>query len=219
VGIFGGTFDPIHLGHLVAGVNVRATLGLDVVLFVVANLPWQKIGDRAVTAAWDRFALVDAAVRDVEGLQASAMEIERGDLSYTIDTVDALRERSVADDLHLIVGADVAPELGTWRASERLRTEVTLVVMNRAGPSDRPRCVGRMECPARRDPCARDLLVGPSRSCGARAASFLSRSRRRHPHHRGARPVRFGEMTGEIACSGEVRGVQAFGRPVMAGAR
>jgi nicotinate-nucleotide adenylyltransferase len=96
-------------------------------------LPWQKIGDRAVTAAWDRFALVDAAVRDVEGLQASAMEIERGDLSYTIDTVDALRERSVADDLHLIVGADVAPELGTWRESERLRTEVTLVVMNRAG--------------------------------------------------------------------------------------
>ena len=71
IGIFGGTFDPIHVGHLVAAVNAKHALGLDRVLMVVANVPWQKAGDRAVSSAEDRLALVEAAVGDVPGLEAS----------------------------------------------------------------------------------------------------------------------------------------------------
>jgi nicotinate-nucleotide adenylyltransferase len=87
LGIFGGTFDPPHVGHLVTAVNVRHDLGLDRVLLVVNNQPWQKVGKRAITPAEDRFALVEAAVARVEGLEASRIEIERGGMSYTADTL------------------------------------------------------------------------------------------------------------------------------------
>jgi nicotinate-nucleotide adenylyltransferase len=135
VGILGGTFDPVHIGHLVAAINVKAELSLDVVLFVVANLPWQKVGERSVTPAEDRLAVVEAAIGDVEGLEASGIEIERGGLSYTIDTIEELRRRGPDDDLYLIVGADVAAALGSWERPDEIREEVTLVVMNRAGSS------------------------------------------------------------------------------------
>jgi len=93
LGILGGTFDPVHVGHLVAAVNARHELGLDQVLLVVANEPWQKVGNRPVTPAADRLALVEAAVEGVEGLESSGIEIERGGPSYTADTVAELEAR------------------------------------------------------------------------------------------------------------------------------
>src|SRR6202453_2602928 len=90
IGIFGGTFDPIHVGHLVAAVNARHDLGLDRVVLMVANVPWQKAGTRKVTPAEDRFEMVKAAVGGVAGVEASALEIERGGPSYTADTVSQL---------------------------------------------------------------------------------------------------------------------------------
>ncbi len=78
IGIFGGTFDPIHVGHLVAAVNTRHDLDLDRVVMMVANVPWQKAGERKVSPAEDRFEMVRAAVGGVEGLEASRMEIDRG---------------------------------------------------------------------------------------------------------------------------------------------
>ncbi len=78
LGIFGGTFDPPHIGHLVAAINVRHTLALDRVLLTVANVPWQKVGSRPLSPADDRLAMVEAAVADVDGLEASSIEIERG---------------------------------------------------------------------------------------------------------------------------------------------
>ncbi len=78
IGIFGGTFDPIHVGHLVAAVNTRHDLELDRVVMMVANIPWQKAGERKVSPAEDRFEMVRAAVGDVAGLEASRMEIDRG---------------------------------------------------------------------------------------------------------------------------------------------
>src|ERR1700683_1992735 len=104
IGIFGGTFDPIHVGHLVAAVNAKDALGLDRVLMVVANVPWQKAGIRAVSSASDRLALVDAAVGDVPGLEASPIEIERGGDSYTADTLVELHKAGPDDELFLIVG-------------------------------------------------------------------------------------------------------------------
>ena len=77
IGVFGGTFDPPHVGHLVTAVNVRHALRLDRLLLVVANQPWQKLGTRPISIAADRLAMVEAAVRDVPGLEASSIEIDR----------------------------------------------------------------------------------------------------------------------------------------------
>src|ERR1700677_2319479 len=87
IGIFGGTFDPVHVGHLVAAVNARAALDLDTVLLVVANVPWQKVGERAISDADDRLAMVAAAAASAEGVESSAIEIRRGGSSYTTDTL------------------------------------------------------------------------------------------------------------------------------------
>jgi nicotinate-nucleotide adenylyltransferase len=133
LGILGGTFDPIHVGHLVAAVNARYTVGLDRVLLVVANEPWQKVGSRAVTPAADRLALVEAAVAGCEGLEASALEVDRGGVSYTADTVDELTAEHPDAELFLLVGADVVGGLDTWERVERVREAVTLVVVNRPG--------------------------------------------------------------------------------------
>ena len=89
IGLFGGTFDPPHVGHLVTAVNVRHALGLDVVVLMVANVPWQKEGSRPITPALDRLAMVEAAVADVPGLEAGGLEIELGGPSFTADTLAA----------------------------------------------------------------------------------------------------------------------------------
>ena len=133
IGIFGGTFDPIHIGHLVAAVEARFRLGLDRVLLVVANEPWQKVGERAVTAAPARLAVVAAAVDGVEGVEACSLEIDRGGPSFPADTVAELRRRHPAAQLFLVVGEDVAASLDTWHRAEALPEQVTLVVVRRGG--------------------------------------------------------------------------------------
>lgn len=138
LGILGGTFDPVHVGHLVAAVNVRHELSLDKVLLVVANEPWQKVGSRPLTPAADRLALVQAAVAGVDGLEASAIEIERGGPSYTADTVAELQARWPSAELNLIVGADAAAGLSSWERIEEVRSSVVLVVVNRPGTTLEP---------------------------------------------------------------------------------
>jgi len=133
LGVLGGTFDPVHVGHLVAAVNVRHALDLDRVLLVVANVPWQKTGARVITPAPDRLAMVRAAVDDVDGLEASDLEIARGGESYTVDTLRELRALYPGADLYLIVGADLVGELDTWERSDELRELATLAVVNRPG--------------------------------------------------------------------------------------
>jgi nicotinate-nucleotide adenylyltransferase len=133
LGIFGGTFDPVHVGHLVAATRVREVLGLDRVLMVVANQPWQKTGARSVTPAEDRFRVVAAAVAEVPGLEASRIEIDHGGPSYTADTVAELLESDPGMVPYVIVGTDVAAGLGTWKRVDELRELVTLVVVERGG--------------------------------------------------------------------------------------
>jgi nicotinate-nucleotide adenylyltransferase len=131
VGVLGGTFDPVHVGHLVAGADVRHALGLDLVLLVVAASPWQKTGTRAVTPAADRLAVVEAAVDGVDGLEASSIEVDRGGPTYTADTLQALA--AAGDELYLIVGADVANLLDTWVRPGEVKALATLVVVGRPG--------------------------------------------------------------------------------------
>jgi nicotinate-nucleotide adenylyltransferase len=133
LGLFGGTFDPVHVGHLVAAVNARAALDLDTVLLVVANVPWQKIGERTISDADDRLAMVAAAAASAEGIEASAIEIRRGGSSYTADTLAELHRQDPDAELFVIVGADVVGGLGTWERVDEVRTGATLVVVNRPG--------------------------------------------------------------------------------------
>ncbi|MGQ0616880.1 MAG: nicotinate-nucleotide adenylyltransferase [Acidimicrobiia bacterium] len=132
MGVFGGTFDPPHVGHLVTAVNVRHAVGLDRVLLVVANDPWQK-SDRKLSAAPDRMAMVAAAVADVDGLEASALEIERGGTSYTADTLAALQQRFPAAELFLVLGSDAAVGLPTWERVDEVRRRAHIVVVTRPG--------------------------------------------------------------------------------------
>ncbi|HUP84382.1 MAG TPA: nicotinate-nucleotide adenylyltransferase [Acidimicrobiales bacterium] len=134
VGVLGGTFDPIHIGHLVAASEVRVQLRLDTILLVVAGEPWQKTGIRRITPAADRLALVEVAVDGFDGLEASSLEIERGGPTYTADTLAALE----GDDLFLVVGADVASLLDTWARPEDVRARATLVVVDRPGSTFDP---------------------------------------------------------------------------------
>jgi nicotinate-nucleotide adenylyltransferase len=133
IGIFGGTFDPIHVGHLVAAVNVRHQLQLDNVVLMVANIPWQKAGARRVSPAQDRFDMVRAAVGCVPGLEAGRTEIDRGGPSYTADTVAEMARLHPGAELFVIVGWDVSAELGTWERLGEVRDLASLVVVNRPG--------------------------------------------------------------------------------------
>jgi nicotinate-nucleotide adenylyltransferase len=144
VGIFGGTFDPVHVGHLVAAVNARAALDLDTVLLVVANVPWQKIGDRTISDADDRLAMVAAAAASADGIEASAIEIERGGSSYTADTLADLSRDDPDAELFVIVGADVVGGLDAWERVDEVRTGATLVVVNRPG-SDASAMLGPLQ--------------------------------------------------------------------------
>ncbi len=101
-------------------------------LLVVANHPWQKSG-RRITPAADRLAVVEAAVAGTEGVEASAMEIERGGESYTADTLEQLLREDPDRELFLVVGADVAADLHTWRRPDVVADLATLVVVTRGG--------------------------------------------------------------------------------------
>ena len=132
VGVLGGTFDPVHIGHLVAASEVRHELALDTVLLVVAASPWQKTGTRAITPAADRFAVLQSAVAELDGLEASRIEMDRDGPTYTADTLAELAAAG-DDELFLIVGADVANLLDTWVRPDEVKARATLVVVGRPG--------------------------------------------------------------------------------------
>ena len=133
VGLFGGTFDPPHLGHLVTAVNVRHVLKLDIVVLMVANDPWQKHGTREVASAVDRLAMVEAAIKGVDGLVAGDDEISRGGPSFTADTLIAMGQRYKGDELFTIVGDDAAAIFGSWQRASEIAKLSTLVVVDRPG--------------------------------------------------------------------------------------
>lgn len=133
VGLFGGTFDPPHVGHLVTAVNVRHALDLDVVIMMVNNVPWQKEGDRTITPALHRLAMVEVAVADVDGLEAGRLEIDRGGPSYTADTLQALAAAEPDATFFTIVGDDAAAGLTTWERYEEVVAASTMVVVDRPG--------------------------------------------------------------------------------------
>lgn len=133
LGVFGGTFDPPHVGHLVTAINVRHALVLDTVLLMVANQPWQKLGSRPITSASQRLAMVRAAVADVPGLEAGDLEIVHGGPSYTADTLEALQRVHPGAQLFTIMGDDAAAHFDTWERYQQVAALSTLVVVDRPG--------------------------------------------------------------------------------------
>lgn len=133
IGLFGGTFDPPHVGHLVTAINVQHALDLDLVVMMVANVPWQKDGSRDITPADDRLAMVTAAVEMVPGLVPGRHELDLGGNSYTADTLGVLQDEYPNAQLFTIVGDDAAAGLHTWERSDEVIRQSCLVVVDRPG--------------------------------------------------------------------------------------
>jgi nicotinate-nucleotide adenylyltransferase len=133
IGVLGGTFDPVHHGHLATAAEVRHALALDRVLLVVAGDPWQKRG-RVAASAEDRLALARVAVDGVDGVEVSAIEVERDGASVTADTLEALG--APGRELFLVLGADAVANMPTWRRLDDTRALATIVVVERAGDLD-----------------------------------------------------------------------------------
>jgi nicotinate-nucleotide adenylyltransferase len=130
VGVLGGTFDPAHVGHVVAATESRWGLHLDRVLLVVAGDPWQKRG-RVAASPEDRLALARAAAFGVDGVEASAIEVERAGPSVTADTLEELA--APGRELFVLLGADAVANMPTWRRLDETRDLATVVVIERAG--------------------------------------------------------------------------------------
>ncbi len=139
VAVFGGTFDPPHIGHLFGALCVGHELRLDRVLMVVANDPWQKSGggQREVTPASQRLAMLQLAVAEVPALEPSSIELDRGGASYSADTLETVHDTYTTPagppEIFLVVGSDAAAGLGTWKRTEVLRKLATTVVLERPG--------------------------------------------------------------------------------------
>jgi nicotinate-nucleotide adenylyltransferase len=130
IGIFGGTFDPPHTGHVMVAAEVRHVLHLDRVCVVVAGEPWQKTESVCATAR-DRLALTRLAFDGVDGIEVLDLEVERPGPSYTIDTVEALARRD--RELVVVLGADAAARVPTWHRAQDLAARVVLAIVTRAG--------------------------------------------------------------------------------------
>ncbi|HSQ36777.1 MAG TPA: nicotinate-nucleotide adenylyltransferase [Acidimicrobiia bacterium] len=128
-GILGGTFDPPHLAHLVAGEAAYRELGLDVVTFLPAGRPWQKAG-LGVSAAAHRWAMTRRAVEGIGYFEADDREVARDGWTYTADTLDTFPD---ADDLVLVLGADAAAGLPSWQRPEAVLGRARVAVMERPG--------------------------------------------------------------------------------------
>ena len=132
VGIFGGTFDPPHVGHLIAAQEVHHQLGLDRLLLVPASVPPHK-RDREIAPGEVRMEMLRAAIAGDERFEASDMELRREGPSYTVDTLRELREAHPEAELFLAIGADQVVELGTWRGTDEIFRLATVAVFARSG--------------------------------------------------------------------------------------
>ena len=130
IGIFGGSFDPPHVGHLLAASDAAEALGLDTLVFVPARLSPFKEGV-TVTGGSDRLAMVRLLVGDDPRFAVDPIEIDRDGLSYTVDTLATYADRHPRAELFLLVGEDVLPGFPLWREPERIRRLARLVVLRR----------------------------------------------------------------------------------------
>lgn len=134
LGLFGGTFDPIHLGHLILAEQCREACGLDRVWFVVAGSPPHKQGER--TPAVQRLEMVRIAVAGHSNFEACDLETRRPGPHYSVETLELVHRERPEDPLFFLIGADSLVDLPTWRKPARIARLATIVVVNRPGISE-----------------------------------------------------------------------------------
>ena len=135
-GIFGGTFDPIHNGHLLSAVAIKEIQGFDRILFIPTGEPPHKIA-RNVTSASDRLAMVKCAVEGKEGFEVSDIEVARKNYTYTYDTlVELTQNAQIGEEFSMIIGADTLADIFNWYKSEEVFKLCSFVAMKRPGTQD-----------------------------------------------------------------------------------
>jgi nicotinate-nucleotide adenylyltransferase len=132
LGILGGTFDPVHRGHLALAGAARDELDLDRVLFVPAGQPWRK-ADRRITSAEYRLAMLRLVLEEDETFEIATLELEREGPSYAADTLEALRRARPNDELFFVLGEDALLDLPNWARPGRILELAVLAVARRAG--------------------------------------------------------------------------------------
>lgn len=132
VGLLGGTFDPVHYGHLILADVARESCGLDQVWFVPAAIPPHKQG-RGISSAAHRVAMLNLAIGGNESFAAATIELDRGGVSFTVDTLEQLKAEDAGRELCLILGSDSLADLPTWRSPARICELATLIVARRGG--------------------------------------------------------------------------------------
>ncbi len=136
IGVLGGTFDPVHIGHLVVAEEARIRLGFKEVLFVPAGQPWLKL-DRNITPVVHRMEMVRRALADNPHFKLCTIEVERPGPSYTVDTLTRLQKQLGSEaSLFFIIGRDTLAELPLWKEPEKLIQLCRLVVAPRLGSKD-----------------------------------------------------------------------------------
>lgn len=135
LGIFGGTFDPVHYGHLLLAETCREQAGLDRVLFLPAAIPPHK-QRWSLSPAPSRVEMLRLAIGGHEGLGVSTLEVERGGVSYTVDTLQQIQAENPTAELFFLMGADSLAEFHTWRAPGRICELAIPVVVRRAGMAE-----------------------------------------------------------------------------------
>lgn len=137
LGVFGGTFDPPHLGHVAVAKDALRNLGLDRVLFVPAHVSPFKMGESGITPPELRLEMVRAAILGEPGLEASRIELDRAPPSYTVDTLRELGSRYPDAQLVLLLGTDQWASFGRWKSVGEIAALATLAVLEREGTSPR----------------------------------------------------------------------------------
>jgi nicotinate-nucleotide adenylyltransferase len=149
IGLLGGSFDPVHHGHLIVGQVARETLGLDELQFVPARQQPFKTGRHGASAE-HRAAMLELALAGCAAMRVERAELGRTGPSYTVDTLRQLREREPGLTLTLLLGADAAAELGAWHRASEIPELARVVVFARPGSAvpDSPLIAGSIEVPA-----------------------------------------------------------------------
>jgi len=193
IGIFGGTFDPIHWGHLRSAEEVSETFGLDRVYFVPASIPPHKRA-QTHTPARDRLQMVRLAVAGNPRFRVSTVEIERPGVSYSVDTVREFKRRSQqGDSLYFIIGLDAFREISTWKDYEEILALCHFIVTSRPG----------------------SIASDPLKGAGIAVKKlFCYDSREKNYRHRSGTRVHFVELTDIAISASEIRALVRQGKSI-----
>ena len=132
IGLFGGTFDPVHFGHLIIAESIRSDMKLDRIILLPAAMPPHK-QNQQITAFHHRAAMLRLAIENIPEFSLSEYEFNQPGISYTIDTIQYFITAFPADLFYLIIGADSLFELDTWKDPERILSKVHVIVARRSG--------------------------------------------------------------------------------------